>query len=192
MGAHVGLHTVLLSALAGESGRVIAVEPAADTRAVLRKNLDDRPFTGNVEIVEAAAWDRATTLELRRNPANSGDTRVAPARSGGVRAVVLDDWFTDSDRLDLVKIDAQGSDHLALAGLAKTIARCQPLILVEFDPQQILDAGYDPVVVADGYAAFGLGVEVFETGHRDLPADELVELAKNTGDGFVTLLLGRT
>ena len=116
----------------------------------------------------------------------------APGAERFCRAVVLDDWFAESDRLDLVKVDAQGSDHVALAGLAKTIARCRPLVVVEFDPGQIRAAGYDAVEVAEGYAALGLGVEVFETGHRDLNAVELVELALHTGDGFVTLLLGRT
>jgi FkbM family methyltransferase len=192
IGAHVGLHTIPLSAFVGETGRVIAVEPSAATRAVLEENLHDRPYTRNVEVVGAAAWDRETAIELTPNPTNSGDTRAAALDTGSVRAVVLDDWFSDTDRLDVVKVDAQGNDHIALAGLAKTIARCRPLILVEFDPGQTEEAGYDPLAVAEGYAAYGLGVYVFETGDRDLPAAELVALARRTGNGFVTLLLGRS
>ncbi|MGH9268498.1 MAG: FkbM family methyltransferase, partial [Acidimicrobiales bacterium] len=179
---------VLLSRLVGASGRVLAVEPAADNLALLRANLG-RAAARNVEVVEAAAWDHAGTLSLVRSVANSGDHRATPAGAGArVRAVRLDDLLAEPAPVHVVKTDVQGGDHRAIAGLSGAIERCRPILVVEFWPEGIRWLGDDPVEAAAGYPARGYRVEILGSGDAPEAPQDLVARADADPSGFLTLV----
>ena len=58
VGANVGFFTLIGARRVGESGRVVAFEPAPTTRAALERNVRLNGFA-NVDIVEAAVSDAA-------------------------------------------------------------------------------------------------------------------------------------
>jgi FkbM family methyltransferase len=101
---------------------------------------------GQIEIIAAAAADRGGELALRTHPTTSNSSTPAAAGerlnvAGGrvvqVPVVVLDDAFPALDRLDLVKIDVEGMEPLALRGLERTLTRHRPILLSEFHPWAI-------------------------------------------------------
>jgi len=133
VGAHVGRWSLRM---AKRASAVIAVEANPATAAVLRAHLELNQVA-NVEVLNVAAWDEVTRLRLddpNRRVAG-GSTRVLPAGlgdgDGTVPAVPLDHLLASEPRIDLVKLDVEGADLRALTGMAGTLDRLRPKLLIE-------------------------------------------------------------
>ena len=99
-----------------------------------------------MQVIAGAASDKSGEIELRTHPSTSNS--ATPAASGDrlrdptghserIRAIVLDDALSDLERLDLVKIDVEGMEPLALRGLQRTLERLRPVLVSEFHPWAI-------------------------------------------------------
>lgn len=193
VGACVGYMSLLGSAAVGPAGRVIAVEASPANVALLRANLAANGAT-NVEVVAAAASDRSGRVRLSLSPWNTGDNRAYPVPDMDtveVPAVRLDDIVPADVQVDVVKVDTQGTDHRAIRGMEATVARCRPVLVVEFWPLGITESGDDPLAVLRQYTAMGYDVRVL--GAPDalpLPApQEVVDAALVAHGEFCTLVL---
>ena len=145
VGAHIGSLALVAAQCVGARGRVVAVEPLARNRVLLARAVQANGFR-NVEVVAAAASDRAGAIALCTHPSTSNAATPAAAgvrlRAAGsevlrVAGVVLDDvldGMPDLQRLDLVKIDVAGMEPLALRGLERHVERHRPAIVSEFHP----------------------------------------------------------
>lgn len=129
IGAHVGRWSLRL---ARKAGRVIAVEPNPDAAKVLRSNVEVNGLT-NIEVWEYAAWDCAELLVLEdpNGFSGGGSTHCRSALGGTAQGVRLDDHLGDVDRVDLVKLDVEGADIRALNGMADSLLRLSPTLLIE-------------------------------------------------------------
>jgi FkbM family methyltransferase len=213
IGAHVGYFTVRALRRVGADGRVVAAEPWQRVRDLLALNVSANVPPDVAEaltVVPAAAWHADGPLRLAlADDGNSGDNRVDPAGPLEIDGVRLDALPALAGRkVDVVKCDAQGRDHLALSGLTGVFDVHRPHALVEFWPAAIADLGDDPVTVLDTYRAWGYrpipvdaavvdGLEAaggaaaartFDPG-PERSAKELIEAAVATGEGFLTLWL---
>lgn len=199
IGAHVGYHTLRLLATCQEIPAVVAVEADPVNAEFLRRNvaanLSDA-VAARVTVLPVAAWDADGEVEIvRADPGNSGDNRVLPAGSGGVtvRATRLDSVAeVSAERVRLVKVDLQGRDHRAIAGLASVIERDHPDIVCEFCPAAITELGDDPALVLAGYRKLAYEpVVVGESGPVALDAldNDLIRAAESADSGFLTLWL---
>jgi len=193
VGAHVGYMTLLGVRAVGPSGRVIAVEASPANVALLRRNLKANG-AADVEVVAAAASDRSGILGLSLSPWNTGDNRayaVPEMPVVEVRAVRLDDVLAADVHIDVVKLDTQGTDHRAVRGMAATIARCRPVLVVEFWPLGIAESGDDPLAVVDQYTAMGLEVRVLGESERGrtLTPQQVVDAARARHGELCTLVL---
>jgi FkbM family methyltransferase len=190
VGAHVGYYTLLSSRAVGWRGRVIAVEPDPTNAALLRENIR-RNRLRNVTVIEAAAWRETTRLHLRRDPVNSGDNRVVRGAGGcDVPALALDETLVRL-QVSAVKIDAQGTDHLALEGMRQTLKRCRSVVFTEFWPEAIREFGDDPAAVIDGYRQLGFRITMigFEPDFGSWTAAEIVKAADGFPFGAAALVL---
>jgi FkbM family methyltransferase len=191
IGAHVGYYTLLAARAVGSLGRVVAVEPHPLNAELLRQNVS-RNRIRNVEVIEGAASRKPGKLMLEQSSdRNSGDHRVVRATSATtieVDAVVLDDVL---QRIDVGKVDAQGSDHAAVAGMEKLVRRDLPTVFTEFWPAAIRSFGDDPAGVVRYYRALPAHVTMpgvqadFDGWH----ADRFVEMAERMPGGFGTLVV---
>lgn len=190
IGAHVGYYTLLSARAVGWRGRVVAVEPDPDNAALLRENIR-RNRLRNITVIEAAAWSATTRLQLRRDSINSGDNRIVRNGAGHeVPAVALDERLTRS-RVSAVKIDAQGTDHIALEGMLHTLESCQPVVFTEFWPEAIREFGDDPAEVIDRYREIGFRITMigFETDFASWTAADIVKATERFPFGAVGLVL---
>jgi FkbM family methyltransferase len=123
-GASIGEFAALVR-LAMPAVPLLCVEPHPESARVLRR----RGFT----VVEAALWSEAASLQLIQPVAAVTSASVVleeqpDRRSFSVRAVRLDELPVAGRRL-LVKLDLQGAELQALAGMGELWTRCAGLLL---------------------------------------------------------------
>ena len=201
IGAHVGYHTLRLLRSCPDVTRVVAVEADPVNAEFLRRNVAVNlpPAAADlVTVLEIAAWHADETVHLAHSaPENSGDNRVTANGPGiAVPAVRLDGVpEVSAQPISLVKVDLQGRDHLALAGLATILRRDRPNVVCEFCPEAIEELGDDPAAVLADYRQFGYQLAVVgedglagrdRSGRSDT---KLVDEARADDRGFVTLWL---
>ncbi len=150
IGANVGYFSLLCSTLVGKSGRVFSFEPEPGNFALLMKNIQINSFT-NVEAVPKAVSDKNSTLRLYINTLEQGMHSIIQHESGSstidIEAVSLDEFFATTNHIvDIIKIDIEGAEVLALKGMQNTIQRNEKLLFfTEFWPEGLLRAGTTPL-----------------------------------------------
>lgn len=126
VGAFIGDHTIAYArAVHGvDSGRVIAFEPNPQAFQCLKKNMEQ---LAHVECHQMGLSDDAREMRLLVAP-NAGGSHLSEG-FGGIPVQYLDAF--ELQRLDLMKIDAEGMELLILQGAEQTIKRCRPILVME-------------------------------------------------------------
>lgn len=136
IGANIGYFSVMAAMLVGEAGRVFAVEPYAYNLKLLTLNLKLNSCA-NVEILPFALSNERGLLNYDDSAGNSGQVfelgseLAALLDSVLVYAVALDDIMANETPIDLIKMDIEGAEHLALQGMQATVLRDRPIIISE-------------------------------------------------------------
>ncbi|ADV63867.1 methyltransferase FkbM family [Isosphaera pallida ATCC 43644] len=173
IGANIGQYTLLASSAVGPEGRVYAVEASPQMAQRLKVNIEVNLFS-NISVIEAAAWDRDEPLILRPGDFDNAGTASVAAPSSqsdgsseGNAAVTIPGRRLDAllealgcERIDLIKIDVEGAESRALAGLGRFLtARPPRAIFSEFtcdstQPEQTAQSqALHRQLVAAGYTA---------------------------------------
>jgi len=133
VGAHFGYYTLLFSSLVGEEGTVIAFEPDPQVFKVLNTNVRLNRLK-NVQLFQQAASD--TNGRARFYASDPGMSSLIPQRGlrrlYDVMTVRIDELGLE--RLDMAKIDTEGTEGNVLKGMRQTLERCRPWLIVEFLP----------------------------------------------------------
>jgi FkbM family methyltransferase len=123
VGANVGYFSLLASRMVGKDGRVIALEPAPSTFAVLEHNILLNKAE-NVRAVRVAAYDRIATLPMysvagEEAAGGASLVHVVGPQEAEVSAAPLGDVLTSEElrRARLIKIDVEGAEESVVAGL---------------------------------------------------------------------------
>ncbi|MGB6900678.1 MAG: FkbM family methyltransferase [Candidatus Acidiferrum sp.] len=151
IGAHHGLYTLLASKRVGRSGRVIAFEPSPRECRRLAKHVRVNRCS-NVEMEACALGDEQRDADLfvvdgGRDWGNSLRPPAVPERTRRVRVPVrkLDDVLTEHgiDRVDFIKLDAEGGELGVLQGARKLLQTApRPAILAEVEDIRTRPWGY--------------------------------------------------
>jgi FkbM family methyltransferase len=168
VGANIGYFSLLGAMIVGAGGRVVAYEPDPDICAILKKNFLLNSYRWG-EARQAALTDKGGTGFLHRAENGSGwSTMIWPAFPAGMRDVSLEvpTATLDDDlaalglsRVDVVKIDAQGSEGLIWNGMKATVRNNpQIAIICEFLPARIAASGVDPRRMLDEIRGVGLAI----------------------------------
>jgi len=134
VGAHVGNHTVFFERVM-HAGRVVPIEPSPRAQFLLRTNCALNQLH-NVDLSHlgvALGSRRSTGTLIPGEWFNSGGNSIRPGY-GPIAIVRGDDLFA-REHFDLIKIDVEGMELEVLEGLARTIARCRPLMFIEVKDQ---------------------------------------------------------
>lgn len=174
VGANFGYFTVLLAALTGEQGFVQAWEPQRKVRECLEISLALNGMQSRVEVMPCAASREAGEAVLWTPSHFWGSTCVRapePSLSEGERCELrtIDDNWEPDQRLDFVKIDAEGHEPEVWEGMRRTRAANPGLqALIEFTPGCYADpAGFLGQLRADGFR-----VSIVQTDGDLRPAED--------------------
>ena len=143
IGANVGHYTLRLAELVGRTGRVIAVEPIAETFELLAANVTAQGLN-NVTLLNAAASDTSKIGSMTVPMRASGlrDYYGATLDSGVTGTSVMCLRFDGLDiqqRVKLVKVDAEGHEAAVLQGMIHLIERDRPVLIVEGRSAEVAD-----------------------------------------------------
>jgi FkbM family methyltransferase len=152
VGANIGRYTMKLSALVGPQGRVIAVEPVAETFVLLSENVSRSPH-GNVTLLNVAASSGFEVVGMTVPRDSSGIENLYQASidggtEGGPRVLTAPmDALRLPSRISLAKIDVEGHELAALAGMDRILTEDRPVLIVEDSSAEIqtvlTDRGYE-------------------------------------------------
>ncbi len=167
VGAHKGYFTLHLARAVGESGRVLSVEPDHRAMEELRANCQRNGFR-QVVLFPLALSEAAGSCEfvLSRQLGYSSRFPNKLARRLELTTVTTETRTLDQiveetgirapeHRLVLVKLDAEGSEPLVLAGMAATLERFGPMLWIEINRESLEAAGFTPTSVEEPLRALG-------------------------------------
>lgn len=141
IGANVGYFTILGAKAVGPGGTVVAYEPFQPNVTLLHMNVTANNLS-NVHIYPFAAADKRTAFVAYSVDGNaglrefSGKLEDMPSRDI-VLSATLDETLSWLDRVDVIKIDVEGSEFRALTGARDIIRRHRPVIFSEFLPNAL-------------------------------------------------------
>lgn len=146
IGANIGWFAVQAASKVGPAGRVIAIEPRARTCQYLTRSMEANHFMDRAELHHCAAGAEAGRFSIGWNAkaGNPGgtwslpDARMAQEfRDIGHQVEEVEVRTLDSiiagRPVDVIKIDIEGAEGLALRGGEITIAQSRPVILSEIN-----------------------------------------------------------
>jgi FkbM family methyltransferase len=157
VGANIGLFCTVFSHCVGPNGRVVALEPSADTFTRLVKTLSLLKLD-NVMPLPVAASERAGLVNFftaNANGVSAGENSLSVApeqralyRKMFVPAFTVDELFEamgEQQDCALLKCDAEGSDVLVLRGARQTLqGENPPLVIVEVHVEKLPQFGFTP------------------------------------------------
>lgn len=177
VGAHFGFYSLLASNLVGNNGQVISFEPTTSTFNQLSNNVS-KYGQGNITPYNVAAFNSTEVLEFNDfGIMNSAFNSFFENRGGAklfgkklkVNTIILDE-FLESNYMDrkisLIKIDAESSEFQVLSGLANTIKKYHPKIILEVGDYSINEVKNSSFLIklieSFGYHSFELNKTTFQ------------------------------
>lgn len=160
IGANVGNHAIYVAAFL-QPGRIIPFEPNPVAYKLLLANVALNGFGAVFDLSHIGLGlsdGRASGFGMTPRDRNLGGAQMV--EGGGDIETISGDAALAAEAPDFIKIDVEGMEMQVLGGLAATIARARPVILIEVDVENdadfrgwIAEAGYEIVETMQRYKA---------------------------------------
>jgi FkbM family methyltransferase len=167
IGAHIGYFTLIAAQKSGLTGRVYAFEPAPDNYEILTKNITLNEYENVIPIQKAVCDVDGTTsfyMHVDTVAHSLYPTTIGRGKSTiNVETTSLDHFFEQEGwpPVNLIKMDIEGAEAAALAGMRKLIQRNKTMYLfLEFVPQIQQNTGTDPRELVAKLSEMGFTVQV--------------------------------
>jgi FkbM family methyltransferase len=191
IGANIGFYTDIFSNIVGSDGKVHAFEPDILNYSHLKKIFGRK---NNVILQQKAISERTEPLKIFTSKLLNVDHRTYPIEqfetSYDIEAISIDDYVAEVFKVDFIKMDIQGHELKALRGMKKTLDLFKPILLTEFWPSGLKQAGdsagdYLSLVQSYGYSIYQLENGIVSNFRREIIPD-----LEQKGDfGFINILL---
>jgi FkbM family methyltransferase len=150
IGAHIGLFSVCAAQLAGKTGKVYAFEPAPATQTLLKKTIAINDMGGVVEPRPEAVGDKdgVTHFYVSDAVGDNSNSLVQYKNDRALHAVEVKITSIDNfirsrplERVDFIKIDAEGFEYNVLLGCRDLFTRLKPYGILALHPNGIVSNG---------------------------------------------------
>jgi FkbM family methyltransferase len=153
VGANIGYVTLMLAKAVGESGKVFAFEALPANFDRLRDNVQINDMANRVFLSPYAVVDSARKLEFWLGPSgamgkaegSAGRKDIAYTQSLSVEGISLDSFVYDRNNPlpDVVKMDIEGGEVMALPGMLRILEEAHPIMLLELHGPEAARAAWD-------------------------------------------------
>ncbi len=183
LGAHLGVYALLGALATGPTGRVEAFEPNPRYAALLKRSLAVNGMSGHatVNTMAVGAEEGVAELLFSWEWGGGGHLSVRPGHvpqdneAQSCRVVALDDLFPDpAFRVDVVKMDVEGTEARAVHGMWQLLARSpRAKVMFEFAPGMLAAQGSSAQELIQLFVGLGFrfwsisdqsGLDVVEAG----------------------------
>jgi len=185
VGANYGYYTLLFAESVGPTGAVLAFEAHPLCFRTLFKNIEINGFSSRVVLQNNAVTNVVGTTTLHYLTRHHGDSSVIELKQSShqldhtnsvvVTCTTLDEYFEANNiarRIDLLKIDAEGSEGLILQGMNRVLTSNPPRhIILEFIPDRVRSTGVDPAQILNRLSVSGY--ELFYINEKGRPVEVL-------------------
>ncbi|MEO0437488.1 MAG: FkbM family methyltransferase [Pseudomonadota bacterium] len=204
-GANLGYYSVLSAHSAVPALRVFALEPDPANYQLLCANIERNKAQASVVAMQVALGEFSGEAELHLSSSNKGDHQLfsASEERDSVLVSVLrgEDALSEmADRIDLVKIDTQGTELAVIEGLWPMLlkSRSRVRLLIELTPFSLRAAGASGAQLIERLSTLNLPFAIIDhVEHRIVPtsAEALVEWCQNVDsdpkdEGFMNIFVG--
>lgn len=172
LGANIGYFTVIAGKLVGSKGRIYSYEPEPDNNRRLRQNIEVN-HVSHAQAIDVALSDKSGRQEFYITEENRGTHSLSDNRGTGKSIMVETDTLDaslskfGSPVVDVMKMDIEGAEALALAGMKETIRRSSSLVMfVEFFPHGLLRFGKQPVQFLRDLEGLGFSLSVIDESKK--------------------------
>jgi len=136
VGACTGFYSLIASKIIGKDGKVFAFEPHPINYIYLKESIEANRFN-NIIPINKAILDRKGIIKLFYSKDNIADHSIVITENREyieVEGISLDDFCKENNIVpDVIKMDIEGAELLALKGMRRTIKRCDSLkMFIEF------------------------------------------------------------
>lgn len=185
VGANMGYHTLTMAQVVGEAGHVHAFEANPRVLALLRDSVTLNGFSGRVTVHGAAAVATAGPVAFAAEPQNIGSGHVALSNTTSsyserfeARGVRIDDVLAGLPAADLMRLDCEGSEPLALRGAEALIRRSPDLVMVTEWDAPMIASREEPAGFEAWLRGLGLGhvQQIMPEGLRGLAPGSLSDI----------------
>lgn len=160
IGANVGYYSMLVSKLAGPSGKVFAFEPLPANIEFLKQHISLNS-ADNVSLEPVALSDKAGVVRFSFG-ANRAEGHIGEDGDIEVRTITLDEFVADKQiGPTVVKMDVEGAEQQVFIGGAETFETYHPLIFLSTHSPELRswclahlkELGYttEPLMEGDGH-----------------------------------------
>jgi FkbM family methyltransferase len=205
VGANIGYFSLLAAAVVGSAGKVFAFEPDPSNFQLLEASVRLNKFEGIVQAHQAGLAAQSGDARLYLSEDNLGDHQIFT--TGESRSSVHIALLNGSDflaprvsRIDLLKVDTQGSEFGVIEGLMPMLRQqsVPPRVLIELTPLSLRQCGTSGRQLIELLAELGQPFWIIDhIEHRTVACsdDELAQWCDDvdavSGDeGFMNILVG--
>ncbi len=159
IGANIGFVSLLLAQKLGESGKIFAFEALPANLERLRTHVKINGLDSRVRVISAAVAATSETVRFLVGPSGAmGKAEGSAGRTEGHResvevpGICLDDFiFRDGNPPpQVIKMDIEGGEVLALKGMKRLLTETHPLILLELHGPEAARVAWETLTAA-GY-----------------------------------------
>ena len=205
VGANIGYFSLLAANVVGPQGAVFAFEPDPDNYRLLRANAALNRLSERITAVEAALSEEDGEGRLYLSADNLGDHQVY-AGDEDRRSVPIvlrhgSRYLAEKlTRIDVLKVDTQGSEYRVIAGLMpllQQLPRC-PRIMLELTPHSLRQAGASGRALLELLATLGQPMSIIDHIGGQVALSSAQDLAQWCDNwdavaearGFMNILVG--
>ena len=193
IGANMGYYTLLAASIIGPSGKLYAFEGNSTVYECLLQSVAVNGFLDRVTLVNKVASGKSGKMKFHKLKQLQGATSISSREAlfkfhkyadqietVEVETVSLDDYFNGyNPNIDLIKIDAEGSEALIFQGMKKLLQENPHVtIICEFTPDLISGTGENPKQFLEAITEHGFKLRIINTDSNleEVSIDKLLNM----------------
>lgn len=168
IGANIGYYSVIAGKKLGDKGKLFVYEPEEVNLNLLKKNIEHNKIQ-NVIFEQTALSNEVGTKKFFLTKHNKGTHSLVNNR-GVVESVLVKTDTLDnslkkygSPKVDVIKMDIEGAEIMAIEGMLETIKKSQNLIIfTEFYPKAIRRLNQSPIAYLNRLVELGFSLKLID------------------------------